>query len=673
MSTAAEVDQGQSATRKLGAIILGASRFPHFPSSRHLDNPSFARSAAAFRRLIADDQISIFGRPAILDLFDAGDGPIALIRQVKAFLKSEPGLTDVLFYYCGHGDFLPDRTYYLTLRETEPENEAFTGLPLRQMKLALETQLMMKRVYLVFDCCFSGQAAREWMSGGIGHVIEEQLFQAFPRRGTALVTASARGVPALAPEGEALTMFTGSLVNTIAAGVAGAKRELSFRDVVDAVRTKISERYGSAAVAPEIHAPQQDEGDVTFAPFFINRAFAQAETKAERETFELAVADLERPLSKTREAAVELLAELLSKAQAPAFRSEILEKLRRVQQEDDSQRVRAKCAGILAMLASAAATPSAKPAGNEDRGKAGGGGSENRKAKIAIRVTAAAAGVTAAFVALLVLNNQSRAPDDQGWLTKLIAFFYAPMPPILPLPQAVQPQPPPVLPQAPKATVSPGPLPQTKRAQQSLANAAAAEAGGCEGQKGNVIFEDRFTDDTGGWPFGEENGLSLAAPGAVLSAAAAEGGRARLALNETFSANEGEFCAVALLPQNALQLDLAAGVAFLALDYSNYWMAEATASGKAGLYRQVKGNWSTIWSEEIKGGAKPGPQEPISVRAIVKDGTITVAVNGHTVKSVRAQIPGGDLKFGIFAEYHIASAQPVPVTFRFYKVTENVR
>src|SRR5579885_1717566 len=125
MSTAAEVDQGQSATRKLGAIILGASRFPHFPSSRHLDNPSFARSAAAFRRLIADDQISIFGRPAILDLFDAGDGPIALIRQIKAFLKSEPGLTDVLFYYCGHGDFLPDRTYYLTLRETEPENEAF--------------------------------------------------------------------------------------------------------------------------------------------------------------------------------------------------------------------------------------------------------------------------------------------------------------------------------------------------------------------------------------------------------------------------------------------------------------------------------------------------------------------------------------------------------------------
>jgi hypothetical protein len=124
---------------------------------------------------------------------------------------------------------------------------------------------------------------------------------------------------------------------------------LSFRDIVDAVRARISDRYGSTGVAPEIHAPWQDEGDITFTPFFVNRAFAPPpETKAEREEFESAVADLERQSRRTREAAVEALGDLLLSTRSAAFRKEILNKLRNVKETDDSQRVKAKCEEILA-------------------------------------------------------------------------------------------------------------------------------------------------------------------------------------------------------------------------------------------------------------------------------------------------------------------------------------
>ncbi|HXX84813.1 MAG TPA: hypothetical protein VEN29_12620 [Casimicrobiaceae bacterium] len=304
------------ANRKLGVAILGASTFPHFPQSLELDKVSFAQSAAAFRGLITAGQVSVFEKPAVLDLFDASDDPSTIIPKVRTFLQHESGLTDVLFYYCGHGSFLADRTYFLMLRATEADNEAFTGLPLRQMRLALETQLMMKRVFLVLDCCFAGQAAKEWMSTGIGHVIEDQIFQSFPRRGTALIAASARSSPAIAPEQESLTMFTGVLIKTISQGIAGARKELSFRVVIDAVRANISEHYGSAAVVPEIHAPQQEEGDISFAPFFVNQAFvppeAAAKSKAEQEIVESAVADLDRPLPRVREAAITTLEELLS-------------------------------------------------------------------------------------------------------------------------------------------------------------------------------------------------------------------------------------------------------------------------------------------------------------------------------------------------------------------------
>jgi Caspase domain len=300
MGLAAETGSSYPTDRRLGVVILGASTYPHFPA-RKLDNESFARSAVAFRRLMADENATVFGRPAILDLFDVDDDFASILRRIQAFLNSELTLTDVVFYYCGHGDFLRNRTYYLTLKATEPENKAITVLPLWQLRFALEEQLARKRLFLVLDCCFSGQAAKEWMAVGIGHVIEEQVFQSFPKRGTALIAASARSGPAIAPEGEPLTMFTGALINTVSTGVAGEKRELSFRDIVDAVRARIFDIYGSSGVAPEIHAPQQDEGDITFTPFFANRAFVlPSETKQEREYFELAVGNLDHPFSVTR-------------------------------------------------------------------------------------------------------------------------------------------------------------------------------------------------------------------------------------------------------------------------------------------------------------------------------------------------------------------------------------
>ena len=45
----------------------------------------------------------------------------------------------------------------------------------------------------------------------------------------------------------------------------------------------------------------------------------------------------------------------------------------------------------------------------------------------------------------------------------------------------------------------------------------------CDGQTGKVIFEDKFTDDTGGWLFGVSNVLVLQAPGATLTLSASDG------------------------------------------------------------------------------------------------------------------------------------------------------
>jgi hypothetical protein len=346
---------------RLGVVVLGASTFPNFTTSPSLNNESFARSAAAFRDLLSDPQAQVLGPVEILDLFNSDDYPLHIVKRIKEFLLARPTLSDVVIYYCGHGDFLADqgRTYVLTLRATEPDNEAFTALSLRQARLSLDTQLSAKRVFIVLDCCFAARAVAEWQSDAIDYVIEEQVFQVFPRRGTALITASSISEPALAPEQEDLTMFTGALVDILQEGIVGLGPQLSFRDVFDGTRARILERFGSKAAVPAIHAPHQPDGDVSFNPFFANRAFAppapSQPTASELENFELALADLDRPLPRTRLAALETLADLAEKTVASDFRELVLQEILRASEQDDSSTVRSRGGLLLQRLVEAGA------------------------------------------------------------------------------------------------------------------------------------------------------------------------------------------------------------------------------------------------------------------------------------------------------------------------------
>ncbi len=190
---------------------------------------------------------------------------------------------------------------------------------------------------------------------------------------------------------------------------------------------------------------------------------------------------------------------------------------------------------------------------------------------------------------------------------------------------------------------------------------ATSPALACEGQSGKIIFEDKFGDDMGGWTFGSQSGLTLTDAGAVLTLAGSESGRARAAQNQTFNATDGDFCAEVSFPPNSSEQPAGVGIEFLAADYFNSWLAKVTIGGKVGLYRLANKKWSTVWEVTGNVSVKSGPADVNAIRAVVKDNQITVIVNGQTIKSVRAAIPAGDLKFGIYAECQ--KSQSVPLDF----------
>lgn len=338
---------------KLGVIILGASRFPHYPS-RGMDKDAFARSAAAFAEIFASDR-HVTEPVAVLNLFDSDDGPLDVNRRMRSFLSALPSLRDVLIYYCGHGSFLRDsqRTYVLTLKQTHPDDESLTALSLGVTRQSLQAQLANKRLFLVLDCCFAESAVAEWQADGVGPVIEDQLM----RSGTVLLAAAARGTPAIAPDGERLTMFSGALIDTITEGVPGRGPRLSFREVYDAARTRMVQRFDAPAI-PAIHAPYQPQGDISLEPFFTNSAFAEADTAGDNDELRLLFEESRSTFPRTRMAAIETLADFAREAKDAALRTRAIERITAIRDSDDVIGVKERAAAALDALGPA---PSMEP------------------------------------------------------------------------------------------------------------------------------------------------------------------------------------------------------------------------------------------------------------------------------------------------------------------------
>ena len=184
-------------------------------------------------------------------------------------------MRDVMLYYCGHGDLLPDRehTYYLVLKGTKPGREVTTGLGIKQFRTMIEAKgvLTSRRCIFILDCCFAGEAAGAWQDAGLNALIEKQIREVLPTRGFAFLTASDKDLRAWGKGGyDGATMFTGALAEVLTAEAASMKR-LSLGDLCAAMAVRIRERHDDwkEAVIPQCHAPHQVDGDISRIPMFL--------------------------------------------------------------------------------------------------------------------------------------------------------------------------------------------------------------------------------------------------------------------------------------------------------------------------------------------------------------------------------------------------------------------
>jgi WD40 repeat protein len=254
--------------RTFGVILLGASTFPHKP---HLNKSSFLTSKTKVSRVLTKEFL-LARKVAKLDLFDTNDLTHEIVDKILKFIKLQKQVTDIIIYYCGHGGFLENRKYYLTLRGTREGREATTGLLFGGFAHDLEGALSGKRTYIILDCCFAGEASSIWMNERVSTFIAEQIQENYAPQGTALFVAASRLEPALAPADRETTLFSGHFIEALREGIRSKEPVLSLVDIANHIRGRIENEPMNRRVKPELHVPRQDSGDVSRLPLFRNRA-----------------------------------------------------------------------------------------------------------------------------------------------------------------------------------------------------------------------------------------------------------------------------------------------------------------------------------------------------------------------------------------------------------------
>lgn len=185
----------------------------------------------------------------------------------------------------------------------------------------------------------------------------------------------------------------------------------------------------------------------------------------------------------------------------------------------------------------------------------------------------------------------------------------------------------------------------------------------CKGQTGTSIFEDTFSDDSGGWELTQ--GVEIVPPALLLTASPSTAST----LNLTFNAVSGDYCATFKLPTPPADNRVGAGLFFWAKDYKNLMLFIIYTDKTVGLYKSTEGAWTTVYSAAGVAGVGTGPSALNTMRVIAKDGKITLLLNDAQLKVVRAQIPTGSLRFGAYTEIQKPADSAPAVEVTSYAVT----
>ena len=193
----------------------------------------------------------------------------------------------MIVFYSGHGGFTPgDRKFFVATRSTTELLEGATSIRIVDLATVLKVKAPWARKYLIFDCCFAGAVVAEFMASP-GLVAVDETREVFPSKGTAVLCSSSSEDLSIAPLGGRYNRFSEALFGVLLEGNKRVPTDLCLHDVGAQVRERIFKKYPEDRMRPEVHSPDQKEGDVASVHVFPNAALRPGRRREERDQVEL--------------------------------------------------------------------------------------------------------------------------------------------------------------------------------------------------------------------------------------------------------------------------------------------------------------------------------------------------------------------------------------------------
>jgi hypothetical protein len=270
-------------------IILGASEWPEAPDFHN--SQAFKNSASKIKEYFLD----IFKLPAdnLLDLFDTDFGQEEILRHIDKFISNKLAITgesskrlkDLIIYFTGHGGFEgADSTYFLAIRHSTEKNLLASAINIHSLAHTLKKCAFSLRQFVILDACFASSATKAFQTNSLQEVVSQQAKIAFhepgvaidevvPESGTTLLCSSSPHVPSKIADDQSYTMFSHGLINVLAQGSKKARRYLSIADIKKLTWDFLFLTYGDKAPRPEVHSPNQSNGDIAIHPYLPNQSY----------------------------------------------------------------------------------------------------------------------------------------------------------------------------------------------------------------------------------------------------------------------------------------------------------------------------------------------------------------------------------------------------------------
>ena len=185
-------------------------------------------------------------------------------------------------------------------------------------------------------------------------------------------------------------------------------------------------------------------------------------------------------------------------------------------------------------------------------------------------------------------------------------------------------------------------------------------ASACEGT--DIVFEDKFSDDAGGWAINKDVEVKDGSFTFKLPPDAMQSD-----LNITYSVNDADICAEGVWPESGSSI-LGAGLLFWGEDNKNYLQFGVLNNGKFWIARRIEGKWHTIVENVASSAIKVKPGETNVLRVKASGDSATFLINGEKVRDLRGQAPRGGWRFGLSGD-NFDKDKYARLVFRSVKVT----